>query len=110
MVLGMTVEVLLLVKMNVFLIQTRKQSVCCLIALLHCIEGKLKFGGFQIQFNLAFAIPKLIGRTCGMLCDVHYYSCGSTPCPNRRMILQRELSLCCSRRTSWAAESLLDQG
>lgn len=30
-VLGMTVKVLLLLKMNVFLIQTRKQSVCCLI-------------------------------------------------------------------------------
>ena len=67
-VLGMTVEVLLLVKMNVFLIQTRKRSVCYLIALLRCIEGNWKFGGFQIQFNLAVAIPMLIGRTYRLLC------------------------------------------
>ena len=64
-VLGMTVEVLLLVKMNVFLIQTRKQSVCCLIALLRCIEGKLKFGVFQIQFNLALPFPSSLGGHMG---------------------------------------------
>ena len=70
-VLGITVEVLLLVNMNVFLIQTRKQLVCCFIALLDCIEGKWKFGGFEFQFNLAFAIPNHIGRAYGMLCVMY---------------------------------------